>query len=42
MMRRFLQMTLFIIYTTFSVSRFRYVEDDEIGFEKSLAPCVFV
>ena len=29
-------------YTTFSVSWFRYVEDDEIGFEKSLALSVFV
>ncbi len=29
-------------HTTFSVSRFRYVEDDEIGFEKSQPPCVFV
>ena len=28
--------------TTFSVSRFRYVEDDEIEFEKSPALCVFV
>ena len=32
----------FVNDTTFSVSQFRYVEDDEIGFEKSLAPCVFV
>ena len=32
----------FVNATSFSVSRFRYVEDDEIEFEKSRALCVFV